>query len=89
MSPAGGPPVDEFAGDESAREKDAVHVDVLRGDPTPEELAAVVAVVTESYQREASDALAESAPRLSAWQVSARALREPLRRETGWGHFGG
>ena len=51
--------------------------------------AAVVAVVTEAYQREADEALAEPEPRPSAWQVSARALRQPLRREIGWGRFGG
>ncbi|GAA3897645.1 acyl-CoA carboxylase subunit epsilon [Microbacterium invictum] len=57
---------------------------VRRGDPTPEELAAVMAVVTEAYQVEASTALADDEPEISAWQVSARALREPLRRELGW-----
>ena len=66
-----------------------VHLDVRRGDPTPEELAAVIAVVTESYHREAADAIAEPEPRPSAWQVSARALRAPLQRELGWGRFGG
>lgn len=69
--------------------EDAVRVDVLRGEPTAEELAAVVAVVTEAYEREASDAVAEDEPRPSAWQVSARALRPPLRRDIGWGHYGG
>jgi len=64
-------------------------VRVRRGEPTADELAAVVAVVTEAYQREADEALAEPEPRPSAWQVSARALRQPLRREIGWGRFGG
>lgn len=68
---------------------EAPHVDVRRGEPTPDELAAVVAVVTEAYQREADEALAEPEPRPSAWQVSARALRPPLRRDIGWGRFGG
>ena len=68
---------------------EAPHVDVRRGEPTPDELAAVVAVVTEEYQREADEALAEPEPRPSAWQVSARALRPPLRRDIGWGRFGG
>lgn len=67
----------------------AVRVDIRRGDPTPEELAAVVAVVTEAYTTEAAAAIAESEPRASAWQVSARSLRAPLRREIGWGRFGG
>jgi len=68
---------------------DGLHLEVRRGDPTPEELAAVIAVVTEAYGREAADAIAETAPRVSAWRVSARALRTPLRREIGWGRFGG
>ncbi len=57
---------------------------VRRGDPTPEELAAVIAVVTEAYQCEAESAVVEEEPAMSAWQVSARSLREPLRRELGW-----
>ncbi|PZU46437.1 MAG: hypothetical protein DI566_07665 [Microbacterium sp.] len=66
-----------------------LRVDVRRGDPTAEELAAVVAVVTESYEREAAAALAEPDARPSAWQVSTRALRAPLRRDIRWGRFGG
>ena len=72
-----------MTGDEAPR------VDVRRGEPTADELAAVVAVVTEAYQREAEAALAENEPRPSAWLVSARSLRPPLRREIGWGRFGG
>jgi len=68
---------------------EAPRVDVRRGEPTADELAAVVAVVTEAYQREADEAIAEPEPRPSAWQVSARALRPPLRRDIGWGRFGG
>ena len=65
----------------------AIRVEVLHGDPTPEELAAVVAVVTEAYSREAADAVAETEPRASAWRLAER-LRAPLRREIGWGRFG-
>ncbi|MBF9335614.1 acyl-CoA carboxylase subunit epsilon [Microbacterium lacticum] len=72
-----------MTGDEAPR------VDVRRGEPTADELAAVVAVVTEAYQREADEAIAEPEPRPSAWQVSARALRPLLRRDIGWGRFGG
>lgn len=61
-----------------------VVAEVLRGDPTPEELAAVVAVVSDAYRREAEGALAEPAPHASAWQVSARGLRTPLDRDLGW-----
>ncbi len=86
--PRGGADEATDAGDHDAR-AEAIRVDIRRGDPTPEELAAVVAVVTEAYRTEAASALAEAEPRPSAWRVSARLLREPLRREIGWGRFGG
>lgn len=63
---------------------DAVHIDIRRGNPTAEELAAVVAVVTEAYEREAADAVVEDGPLRSAWEVSARGIREPLNRDLGW-----
>ena len=47
-------------------------------------VAAVVAVVSEAYRREAEGALAEPAPHASAWKVSARGLRTPLDRDLGW-----
>lgn len=64
-------------------------VEVRRGQPTPEELAAVVAVVSASYAQEAADAVAPEPPEESAWRRSARALRTPLRRGFGWGRFTG
>jgi hypothetical protein len=66
-----------------------VSVDVRRGSPTDEELAAVVAVVTESFDREVAAAVVDDAPKRSAWEISARALRQPLPRELGWGRFTG
>lgn len=66
-----------------------VRLRVLRGEPMPEELAAVMAVVTEAYEGEAATAVTEDAPLTSAWQISARALRPPLRRDIAWGRFGG
>jgi len=68
---------------------DAVHIDIRRGNPTAEELAAVIAVVTEAYEREAADAVVEDAPLRSAWEVSARGLPAPLRRDVAWGRFAG
>ncbi|GAA2003793.1 acyl-CoA carboxylase subunit epsilon [Microbacterium ulmi] len=68
---------------------DRVTVEVLRGNPTDEELAALVAVVSEAYAREAAAALAEDEPVRTAWAVSTRTTRGPLRREVGWGRFGG
>ena len=67
----------------------AVRIDIRRGNPTAEELAVVVAVVTEAYEREAADAVVEDGPLRSAWEVSARGLRAPLRRDVAWGRFAG
>ncbi len=75
-------------GVDAAERESAVHVEIRRGDPTPEELAAVVAVVTEAYARESAAAIAEDDRRRSAWEVTARGLRDPLRRDIGWGRFG-
>jgi hypothetical protein len=69
--------------------QEGVRIDVLRGSPTEEELAALIAVVTEAYAGEAAAAVADERPRRSAWDLSQRALRQPLRRELGWGRFGG
>lgn len=66
-----------------------LNVDVLRGQPTAEELAALVAVVSESYARETADAIAEDSAAQTAWRISQRSLRTPLRRDIGWGRFGG
>ncbi|QPE05188.1 acyl-CoA carboxylase subunit epsilon [Microbacterium schleiferi] len=70
--------------DEPDQERDpAVPITIVRGDATAEELAAVVAVVSEHYVTEHAEAVADE-PRRSAWALSQRALREPLRRELGW-----
>lgn len=66
----------------------ALQIDVRRGTPDEDELAALIAVVSEGYATEAAAALAD-APRRSAWELSRRAMRAPLRRELGWGRFGG
>ena len=66
-----------------------LRVDVERGNPTPEEIAAVVAVVSDAYASESAAAVADEEPRPSAWQVSARSVRQPLRRDLGWGVFSG
>ncbi|WP_375384712.1 acyl-CoA carboxylase subunit epsilon [uncultured Microbacterium sp.] len=63
---------------------DELSIGVRRGDPTPEELAALTAVVSDAYAREAAAAVADDSRGMSAWGVSQRALRAPLRRELGW-----
>ncbi len=66
-----------------------LRIDVRRGTPTAEELAAVVAVVSASYAQEAAEAVAPEPTPESAWNRSARALRAPLQRGYGWGRFTG
>lgn len=68
---------------------DDVRIDVLSGTPTDEELAAIIAVVSESYALESAAAVAEDKPERNAWALSQRALRTPLERELGWGRYGG
>lgn len=72
----------------SADTDPALRVDVRRGHPTEEELAAVVAVVTVGYAEESENARADESRR-SAWELSQRTLRSPLRRDVGWGRFSG
>ncbi|MGZ0068046.1 acyl-CoA carboxylase subunit epsilon [Microbacterium arborescens] len=79
----------EDARDEAARDERPLRIEVRRGTPTPEELAAVIAVVSESYAQEAAEAVAPEPAPESAWRRSARALRTPLRRGFGWGRFTG
>lgn len=78
-----------MTGRDDAADDVGITVEVLRGQPTEEELAALIAVVTEAYDREASAALADDEVVRSAWSVSARSLRPPLRRDVRWGQFAG
>ncbi|WP_417562156.1 acyl-CoA carboxylase subunit epsilon [Microbacterium sp.] len=76
-------------GDGTAATGEPLRIDVVRGNPTDEELAALIAVVTEEYSSQEAAATASDAPTRSAWELSARNLRQPLRRELGWGRYGG
>ncbi|MCM3697609.1 acyl-CoA carboxylase subunit epsilon [Microbacterium oleivorans] len=67
---------------------DAPHVRLRRGSATPEELAAVIAVVSESLVHEASTAVADE-PTVSAWRISARGVANDLRRDVPWGRWAG
>ena len=62
---------------------------IVRGTPTPEELAAAIIVVSEAYSRESADATAPETPARSRWELSARGLRVPLNRDAGWNGFTG
>ncbi len=63
-------------------------MEIVRGDPTEEELAALMAVVTEAYSHESAEAVAE-VPHISAWQRTQRGIRRPLRRDIPWGRYSG
>ncbi|GAA2903622.1 acyl-CoA carboxylase subunit epsilon [Microbacterium esteraromaticum] len=63
-------------------------MEIVRGNPTEEELAALIAVVAEAYSHESAEAVAD-VPHVSAWQRTQRALRRPLRRDIPWGRYSG
>ncbi|MFF7293480.1 acyl-CoA carboxylase subunit epsilon [Microbacterium sp. NPDC008134] len=63
-------------------------LEIIRGSATEEELAALIAVVSDAYAAEESDAVAEE-PVMSAWTRTQRSLRTPLRRDIPWGRFAG
>jgi hypothetical protein len=77
------------AATDPAQPADSMRVDVLRGAPAADELAALIAVVTEAYAEESAGATADDEAVRSAWALSQRSLRTPLRRDLGWGRFGG
>ncbi len=57
---------------------DAEEIRVVRGNPTPDELAAVVSVI-EAMTAELEGTLARSDPRAaSAWHLSERPIRTPI-----------
>ena len=61
-------------------------IEITRGSATEEELAALIAVVSDAYAQESADAVADE-PRVSAWTRTQRPLRTPLRRDIPWGRF--
>ena len=63
-------------------------VEIVRGTATEEELAALVAVVSDAYAQEEADAVAPVTP-VSAWMRTRRPLRTPLRRDIPWGRYSG
>lgn len=68
---------------------EAVAIEIRRGNPTEEEIAAVVAVVSDAYSTEVADLEADDDTREQVWMQSRRNMRAPLRRELGWGRFRG
>ena len=80
MSASDSGAVDETAG---------LSVRVLSGAPTPEELAAVIAVVTEAYASEAKRATTEDKGPTTAWARSAHSMRQRPIPGSVWGRFEG
>jgi hypothetical protein len=64
-----------------------LRIDVLRGAASEEELAALLAVVSEAYEREAAAAVVADVPASSAWTRTRRRLRSPLPRGGAWGRY--
>jgi hypothetical protein len=67
---------------------DEVEIQLVRGTATEEELAALIAVLSEAYITEEADAVAPER-RVSVWERGQRGLRAPLRRDIPWGRFSG
>lgn len=63
-------------------------IEITRGSATDEELAALIAVVSDAYAQESAEAVADE-PVASAWTRTQRSLRSPLRRDIPWGRFSG
>ncbi|WP_223628474.1 acyl-CoA carboxylase subunit epsilon [Microbacterium sp. EST19A] len=63
-------------------------LEITRGTANEEELAALIAVITDAYATESADAVADD-PVVSAWTQTQRPLRRPLRRDIPWGRFSG
>ncbi|MGN7968656.1 acyl-CoA carboxylase subunit epsilon [Microbacterium sp. 22296] len=74
---------------DDARDIPPVVVEVVRGAPTEEELAAAIVVVSEEYAREAASATVPDDIVRSRWELHARGLRTPLNRAAGWNGFTG
>jgi ribulose 1,5-bisphosphate carboxylase large subunit-like protein len=74
--------------DAAAADELPVTLEITRGTATDEELAALIAVISDAYATEAAEAVAEE-PRVSAWTRTQRTLRTPLRRDIPWGRFSG
>ena len=65
-------------------------ITILAGDPSAAELAAITAVVTALAEELSDDSLLEAGSSQTAWQVSQRALRQPLLPGPGaWRSFSG
>ncbi|WP_194765483.1 acyl-CoA carboxylase subunit epsilon [Microbacterium sp. UFMG61] len=74
--------------DASPSDRKPPTIEITRGSATDEELAALIAVVSDAYAQESAEAVADE-PVASAWMRTQRSLRTPLRRDIPWGRFSG
>ncbi|MFT4233484.1 MAG: acyl-CoA carboxylase subunit epsilon [Microbacterium sp.] len=65
-----------------------MRVQITRGTPTPEELAALIAVVGEAYDAEAQATVVDERSASIGWRTSRRLRRVPTRGAR-WGAFTG
>ncbi|NLA10406.1 MAG: acyl-CoA carboxylase subunit epsilon [Microbacteriaceae bacterium] len=66
-----------------------LEIAVLRGNPSEDELAALIAVVSDAYEAEVEGAIADDTPPASAWARAQRAMRPPLSHGPGaWERYG-
>nr|WP_218844865.1 acyl-CoA carboxylase subunit epsilon [Microbacterium pseudoresistens] len=60
----------------------------MRGTANEEELAALIAVLSEAYVAEEAAATVPERP-VSAWNLTRRGMRTSVRRDIPWGRFTG
>ncbi len=73
----------------AAQDPAELEIAVLRGNPNEDELAALIAVVSDAYEAEVEGAVADDTPPASAWARAQRAMRTPLSHGPGaWERYG-
>ncbi|WP_149085794.1 MULTISPECIES: acyl-CoA carboxylase subunit epsilon [Microbacterium] len=74
--------------DPAAEAPEPLLLEITRGSASEEELAALIAVLGDAYAGEQAEATVDEPP-VSAWTLTQRPLRRPLRRDIPWGRFAG
>lgn len=64
----------------------APRVEIVRGNPTEEDLAALAGVIPTAYHEEAAEATVDDSVSADTWGTSRRMRRRPGRA---WGRFSG
>ena len=79
-------PLPDPVAERSDPESRATEIRILGGDPTPEELAAVTAVLSAALDQLAAEERRHD-PGITRWERTQRRMREPLQRGA-WAGFG-